>query len=85
MTQLLEEKHPREGRMSLVQLRTLVAPILKEQAKARSQSQRDQSKERVRAQMFWFDIQHTERMQLPSLEKQLREAVEANKVYMTVE
>jgi hypothetical protein len=75
MVQLSEEKHPREGPMSLVQLCALVAQPSKAQAKARSQSQRDERKEQLRAQLFWNDIQHPEHMILSSLEKLLRQAV----------
>jgi hypothetical protein len=91
MVQLSEEKHPREGPMSLVQLCALVAQPSKaqakarsqsqakarsqSQAKARSQSQRDERKEQLRAQLFWNDIQHPEHMILSSLEKLLRQAV----------
>jgi len=83
MTQSSEEKHPREGPMSLVQLRALVAQLSKAQVKAKSQLQRDERKEQLRTQLFWFGIQHPEHMILPSLEKLLRQAVEANKVSMT--
>jgi hypothetical protein len=85
MVQLSEEKHPREGPMSLVQPCALVAQPSKAQVKARSQSQRGERKEQLRAQLFWNDIQHPEHMILSSFEKLLQQAVEANKGHMTVE
>lgn len=81
MAQLHEETHPRRVPMSSTELSALVAPATKEQVKARSQGDRDQRKEELRAQLFWFGIEHSPVMILPTLEKTLRQAVQTNKVW----
>jgi hypothetical protein len=52
MARLSEEKHPREGLMSPAQLRALAAQQTKEKVKARSQRDRVDRKEQLRAQLF---------------------------------
>ena len=66
--------------MSALQLQLLVARAAKEDFKTKPKWQRDQRKEELRAQLFWYGIEHTDRMLLPTLEKLLRQAVEANNV-----
>lgn len=67
MADLSSEKHPKPGCLTVSQLQALIARAAKEDFKTKLKSERDQRKEELRAQLFWYGIEHTDRMLSPTL------------------
>ncbi|KAH7067011.1 hypothetical protein BKA63DRAFT_523568 [Paraphoma chrysanthemicola] len=81
MAPLSEEQHPSQGPMSAADLRSFVARATAVNFKSASKWHRDTRRSELRSQLFWYGIDHGERMMLPTLEKLLRQAVEANECH----
>jgi hypothetical protein len=79
MATLSREQHPAHVPIPVPQLPAFVAEAAIHDFKTKPKALRDWRKEQIRAQLFWYDIAHTDRMTLPTLEKTLREAVEGRK------
>jgi hypothetical protein len=80
MASLAKEEHPTHPPIPVAQLPTFVAEAAIQKFKSKPKVVRDERKEQLRAQLFWYDVTHTDRMTLPTLEKLLRQAVEEGKV-----
>jgi hypothetical protein len=82
MSLISDESHPCDGPISLARLPAFIAQADNEEFKSTSKLKglRDGRKAALRAQLFWYNIDHTERMLLPTLEKLLRQALETKKV-----
>jgi hypothetical protein len=79
MTSLAKEKHPAYAPIPVAQLPAFVA-VGEQDFKTKPKEVRDLRGDELRAQLFWHNVAHTDRMTLPTLEKLLRQAVEGGKV-----